>query len=194
MLFREPSAQIQARLSRWVSQGRLVQLRRGKYLLAKEYRRREPSVYYISNYLYRPSYVSLYSALEFHGMIPETVGVVQAVTSRHGRQWETPEGRFQYRSIKQDRFWGYSQFSLSSDESATVQERFLAATPEKALLDLFYLSADEWTEERILGMRFQNLDQLVPEALHQSARKFRSPKVSRAVERLLDAVLAEEAR
>ncbi|MFQ5799596.1 MAG: hypothetical protein ACE5H0_13015, partial [Bacteroidota bacterium] len=87
MLFQEPSAQIQARLSRWVSQDRLIRLRRGKYLLAQEYRRREASLYYISNYLYRPSYVSLYSTLEFHGLIPEAVGIVHAVTSRHGEKW-----------------------------------------------------------------------------------------------------------
>lgn len=194
MLFKEPPAQIQARLSRWVSRGRLVQLRRGKYLLAHEYRRREPSLYYISNYLHRPSYVSLYSALEFHALIPEAVGVIQAATTRHGRRWESPAGRFHYHSLKQDRFWGYREYSSGPPESVSVQGRFLVAAPEKAILDLFYLSPGEWTEERLEEIRFQNLDQLSPEVLHQFARKFRSPRVSRATQRLLDRILAEEAR
>ena len=34
------------------------------------------------------------------------------------------------------------------------------AFPEKALLDLFYLSEGEWTTERIQEMRFQSLQEL----------------------------------
>ncbi len=192
MLFNEPSHQIQARISRWVKQGWLIQLRRGRYLLGQEYRRQEPSLYFISNYLYRPSYVSLHSALEFHGLIPEAVGVFQAVTARHGERWETPVGRFHYHSLKRDRFWGYREYSSAPEVSAPVQSRFLAAVPEKAIVDLFYLYEGEWTEERIQEMRFQNLDQVDREALLETAQKFRSPKVSRACHRLLEYSLREE--
>jgi predicted transcriptional regulator of viral defense system len=190
MLFGEPAPQTQARLSRWVSKGRLIRLRRSKYLLPPEHRRREPSLYYISNYLYRPSYVSVYSALEFHGLIPEAVGVVQAATTRHGHAWETPAGRFHYHALKQDRFWGYRDYS--SGPVPSVQERFLAATPEKAVVDLFYLYPGEWAGQRLQEMRFQNVDQLDSEILLQSARRFGSPKVTRAVRRLLDMITVGE--
>ncbi|MFQ5930727.1 MAG: hypothetical protein ACE5MK_13625 [Acidobacteriota bacterium] len=191
-LFDEPASQIQARLSRWVKQRRLIQLRRGRYILAKEYRREEPSLYFISNYLYRPSYVSLYSALEFHGLIPEAVGIVQAVTTRHGTGWDTPLGSFRYHSLKQDRFWGYREYPSAPGAPTSPQERFLAAAPEKAIMDLFYLYEGEWTEERIREARFQNLDQIDPDVLIETARKFRSQKVSRAVERFLKLLSSAE--
>lgn len=184
-LFDEPPLQIQARLSRWVQQGRLVQLRRGKYLLSKAYRREEPSLYLISNYLSRPSYVSLYSALEFHGLIPEAVAVIQAVTAQHGRKWQTPLGEFHYYSLKPSRFWGYRESTSARDLPVSSQKKFLLAVPEKALIDLFYLYEGEWTPERIEELRLQNLEQIDPGLLMESAGKFQSLKVSRAVDRLL---------
>ena len=192
-LFDEPRAQIQARISRWVRQGKLLRLRRGKYVLAEEYRRREPSLYYISNYLLRPSYVSLHSALEFHGMIPEAVGMVQAITAKHGREWITPLGAFRYRSIRQNRFWGYREYSTSAGNSRSRQGRFLMASGEKALLDLFYHDPGEWTDARIRGMRFQNLEDIDPQRFVECAQRFDSPKVARAAERLL-VLLAEIGR
>lgn len=183
--FDEPHAQIQARLSRWVTEGRLLQLRRGKYLLAPGYRREEPSLYFISNYLYRPSYVSLYTALEFHGLIPEAVGVIQAVTSKHGKGWKTPVGIFGYHSIRADRFGGYREYSASTARPVALQKRFLMALPEKAILDLFYLYEGEWTEGRIEEVRFQNLEQMDATALLRRSGRLQSEKVARAVKRFL---------
>ena len=59
-VFGEPEAQIQARLSRWVAAGKILRLRRGRYLLLLADRRVEVSVYHLSNYMLRPSYVSLH--------------------------------------------------------------------------------------------------------------------------------------
>ena len=181
MLFDEPPSQVQARLSRWVSQDRLIQLRRGKYLLRPADRRQEASLYFVSNYLYRPSYVSLLSALEFHGLIPEAVGVVQAVTTRRRNHWETPLGRFHYDSLDRNRFWGYREYTSTAVTPVPLQARFLLAVPEKALIDLFYLYPGEWTRERIEEMRFQNLDELSHDQLLLAAVRFESPKVRRAV-------------
>ena len=171
-------------LSGWVRSGKLVRLRRGQYLLAEPYRMRTPSVYYVSNYLLRPSYVSLHTALQFHGMIPEAVTVVEAVTPKHGRSWENELGVFDYRSIKQERFWGYQAYSGS--RQASSQQQFLMARPEKALLDLFYYQPGEWTTERLGEMRFQNWDRVDVEKLQEDARRFDSPKVSTACQRLIE--------
>jgi hypothetical protein len=171
-------------LSVWTRKDKISRLKRGVYLVSEPYRHEVPSVYYTSNVLLRPSYVSLQTALQFHGMIPEAVGVVQAVTPKHGREWETDElGTFMYRSLKQTRFWGYEQYSTG--RSDRPQQDFLMARPEKCLLDLFYLSKGEWTESRIRQMRFQNLGRIDPESLKADAERFGSPKVTTAVKRLL---------
>jgi len=188
--FAEPEAQVQARLSRWVAEGKLVRLRRGKYLLPATVRRSEASAYHISNYLLRPSYVSLLSALEYHTLIPEAVGLVQALTPKHGNRWETPAGTFIYATVAQRRFFGYRTYSptLASGRSSGPtgwQRRFLMARPEKALLDLFYAGRGEWTAERIEGLRLQNLEQVSADRMLEFALRFASPKVMRAARRFL---------
>jgi predicted transcriptional regulator of viral defense system len=185
LLFEEPEAQVQARLSRWHRQGKLIQLRRGRYLLPEPYRRAEAAVFYIANYLHRPSYVSLQSALEHYGMIPEAVGVTLSITSLHGREWDTPIGRFRYRSIHPDRFWGYREVRLSGSDERGGQQSFLVADPEKAILDVFYLEPGEWTGERLAGLRLQNLDAIDAGRLRDAAERFRSARVQRAARRLL---------
>ena len=184
MLFDEPLPQIQARLSRWVKQGEIIKVRRGIYVLRPEQHRQDFSIYYVSNYLYRPSYVSLSSALEFHGLIPEAVAGVQAVTTRSAKTWETHLGRFQYYSLSRDRFWGYREYTASAVAAPPLQSRYLMARPEKSLLDWLYVSGGEWTEERIGEMRFQDLERLDRDGLLEAARRFKSPRVLRAVRRL----------
>lgn len=188
LLFEEPAQQVQARLSRWRHQGKLIQLRRGRYLLSEEHRRFEVADFYIANYLYRPSYVSLQSALEHYGMIPEAVGMVLSLTTLHGGEWQTPAGVFRYRSIGTARFWGYQQHSAVRPGGEARQRRFLIASPEKAVLDLFYLEPGEWTGERLEGLRLQNLGAIDRQRLVDFAEKFRSPKVQRAAGRLLEAI------
>lgn len=170
-------------LSRWVKQGKLIRLRREKYLLGSDYRKFTPSTYYIANYLYRPSYVSIASALQYYDLIPEAVAEVQSVTPKHGREWGTDLGRFEYRSIKQDRFWGYREDVL---DQLPDQNWFFIAEPEKAILDLMYFGNGEWTGERLSQMRFQGLDNINVTRFREYSEKFDSPRLKRAVERFLD--------
>ena len=176
--------QLANQLSQWTRQGKVLRLRRGKYLLGPYYRKVTPSIYYVANYLYRPSYISLSTALQFHGLIPEAVAITQSVTPRHGREWATDLGQFSYRSIKRDRFWGYREEVLDKLPS---QNRFMMARPEKAFLDLVYLQKGEWTHNRLSAMRFQSLESLDADRLQRYAERFDSPKVKRAVQRFLDA-------
>lgn len=173
--FPEPKRQIQIRLSRWAHQGKLIQLRKGKYLLPQRYRHQKPSTYFVSNYLYRPSYVSLYSALEYYNLIPEAVQRCEAITTRHPQSWNTEFGIFKYFHIKPDRFWGFRE--RNADRLALNQQNFLIATPEKALLDLFYLEKGPWTRERLCSLRLQNLKAIDVDRLHSYALKMNSPKV-----------------
>lgn len=165
-------------LSKWVKNGKLTRLRRGKYVLNDPYQKQQPSVYFISNSLLRPSYVSLETALQYHGLIPEAVAQIRAMTPKHGREWTTKLGTFKYVSLKQERFWGYEQYTGPNERGE--QNSFYMARPEKALLDLFYVETGEWPVERIREMRFQNVGDIDPDLLDEFAKRYDSPKVQRA--------------
>ena len=83
--------------------------------------------------LYQPSYLSLESALAWYGFIPEIVYGYTSVTAKIPRTFENVFGRFIYRHVKSELFWGYV-------EMKTDHGPFLLAEPEKALLDYFYLN------------------------------------------------------
>jgi len=180
----EPRSQVEAHLSRWVRKGKLVKLRQKKYLLPERYRKNEPSTGYISNYLYGPSYVSLRTAFSIHGMIPESVHIYEAVTTKKTAKWNTPIGVFKYYSMNEKRFWGYKIYPEA--KGANSEEAFLLAEPEKIFLDLFYFMKGEWSPERIKEMRFQNLSNIKKEKLLEYSDKFGSPKVERGVRILIE--------
>jgi predicted transcriptional regulator of viral defense system len=169
---------IKNQLSKWSQDNRIMRVGRGKYLLNKTFRKQTPSVYYIANQLLRPSYVSMHTALQFHGLIPEAVFLIQSMTPRHGRMQKTDLGTFKYHSIKQERFWGYKKYSTS--DKNYLQNSFFMARPEKALLDLFYSQKGEWPKERISEMRFQNLEKINFKTLEDFKERFSSPRISRA--------------
>lgn len=184
-LFDESPDQIRARLSRWVNENKLIQIRRGKYLLPEMYRKNEVSDGFISNYLYRPSYLSLHTALDLYGLIPESVKVIEAVTSRQTAFWQTKVGVFKYFSISQKRFWGYREF-YSRKIKLNNQQQFLIAIPEKALIDLFYFQKGEWTTERLKEMRFQNLEQINISQLNLFSTRMESKKVQSSIKNMTD--------
>jgi predicted transcriptional regulator of viral defense system len=63
-------------LIRYTKSGLLRRLRRGLYAVEGEL----PSQYALANRLYRPSYISMETALSYHHLIPETVYSMTAVT------------------------------------------------------------------------------------------------------------------
>ena len=100
--FGEDPRALGVQLSRWVARGRLLQLRRGIYQLPEGFRSVDPSPLFLANLLATPSYVSLESALAFHGLIPERVPLTQSVTPRRPEQLSNAAGNFEYRHVKTD--------------------------------------------------------------------------------------------
>jgi predicted transcriptional regulator of viral defense system len=119
-------------LTRWVKKGYLIRLRQG-YFTFSEYKNKPDYSRYFANQIYRPSYISLHSALSFYGMIPEAVVQITSVTSLKTATFTNDVGEYSYRSIKESLMFGYELKPIA--DNLTI--RF--ATPEKALLDLLYL-------------------------------------------------------
>jgi predicted transcriptional regulator of viral defense system len=165
---------VRLQLSRWTAQSRLVQLRRELYAVAPPYRAREPHPFVVANLLQRASYVSLHAALAYYGLIPEYVALTTSVSTGRTRRWDTPLGSFAYRHIQPTLFWGYRQTEVYPGQHA------LLATPEKALLDLVYLTPEADSPAYLRELRLQNLDRLDLAALVAGAQRAGNAKLGRA--------------
>jgi predicted transcriptional regulator of viral defense system len=181
---------LRMQVSRWVRRGKLIQLTKGLYTLAEPYAKAPPHPFVLANAMKRASYVSMQSALGYYGMIPEHVPTVTSVTTQRPENVETPLGLFAFRHIKRNWFHGYEQIDLGSGQKAFV------AAPEKALLDLVYLTPGADDYDFLLELRLQNVENLNSDALHELAARSGSRKLRRAVRLLtqLREQQAEEAR
>lgn len=169
---------LRLQLSRWVRAGKLIQLTKGLYMLAGPYRKLTPHPFVLANAMKNASYVSLQSALAYFGMIPEHVPAVTSVTTQRPARVETPLGRFLFRHVKKDWFRGYTHMDFGFGQKAFI------ATPEKALLDLVYLTPGADNYEFLAELRLQSLSGLDQDALVRLARTGRSPKLLRVVKLL----------
>ena len=121
----------------------------------------------------RPSYVSLQSALAYHGVIPESVPTVTSVTTGRPGRWETDLGDFLYRHLKPGLFWGYRRVDVDGGSGAYI------ALPEKALLDLFYFTSGPIRAAFVRGLRLAP-DVLDWRRLREFAERAGKPKLKRA--------------
>lgn len=129
----------------YVTKGLFIKLRNGLYAL----KGREPSPYVIANKLYRPSYISLETALSYHQLIPETVYSHTSVTTKATQEFTALNQTFTYTRIKKEIFQGYNLITEGSD-------KFLMAEPEKAVADYLYTVALGHRElnDRLYWQRF----------------------------------------
>jgi predicted transcriptional regulator of viral defense system len=133
-------------ISYWSKKGLIIKLRNGFYLFP-EYKTRSGFAFYIANRIYRPSYISLHSALAFYGMIPESVVQITSVTSRKTATFSNAIGEFSYKTVKPDLMFGYDVKPMVEGHS------FFLAKPEKALIDLLYLYPFYNTKSEIEELR-----------------------------------------
>lgn len=119
-------------ITRWLKKGYLVQLRQGYYSFP-EYKGKPDYSMYFANRIYKPSYISLHSALSFYGIIPEAVVQILSVTSLKTTSFTNDFGEYSYKTVKENLIFGYDLKPMADNRT------ILLATPEKALLDLLYL-------------------------------------------------------
>jgi predicted transcriptional regulator of viral defense system len=121
------------RLNEWQDKNYIKKLIKGYYIFS-DLKVDENIFFEIANRIYSPSYVSLESALSHYGLIPEGVFSVTSVSPRKTAAFNTPLASFSYRKIKTSLFFGYILEKYDS-------KVYRIASPEKALLDYFYLKA-----------------------------------------------------
>src|SRR5574344_1263891 len=167
-------------LTRWVKKAYLVRLRQG-YFAFSEYKYRPDYSLYISNRIYRPSYISLHTALSCYGMIPEAVVQLTSVTSLKTASFNNDFGEYSYKNVKERLMFGY-ELKPTAD-NRTIQ----FATPEKALLDLLYLYPFYYSEHELEELRLDEdylHDDLNKDLLMEYCTKFQSKALNHRVKLL----------
>lgn len=89
-------------------------------------------LYFTSNKIYFPSYISLESAFNYYWIIPEQTFRVLSISTNKTIDFNTEIWFFSYKKVKKEFFWWYKVVNIQGN-------KFLIADLEKAILDYFYL-------------------------------------------------------
>lgn len=126
----ESTGHINTQLYRMVKRGDLIGIKRGLYCFSNS----KIDEFVVAGRLYAPSYVSLESALNVYGIIPDIPANVTSVAVVTSKKLNTSLGTFLYSKINKDLFFG---FKSVLDETSGLYYKI--ALPEKALLDYIYI-------------------------------------------------------
>lgn len=127
------------RIQRLIASQDIVRIRKGLYVFAEPYRKQAIVREQLANLIYGPSYVSLETALSFHGLIPERVTTITSVTGGRSREFSTPFGVFAYHHLS------LARYAVGAIMETCAGMPFLIASPEKALADKI------WMDKRFPG-------------------------------------------
>jgi predicted transcriptional regulator of viral defense system len=139
---------IQGKIKRGVEKGIYIPVIRGLY----ETNRITPG-YYLSSYIYGPSYLSFDYALSYYGLIPERVTLYTSATfnKRKSKIYSTPFGNYHYRDIPKSAF--------PYDVNVIEENNYVyhIATKEKAICDKLYLIKSVSSIKELKEVLFDNL-------------------------------------
>ncbi len=129
-------------VNRAMKAGELIRLRRGLYILPEKYRSKPCHPYALAQKLVSGSYVSLETALAFHGWIPEAVYTTASIVPGRKSQDFNYErlGRFTFHPLAIQA--GY--FLELVERVQLGEQAVLMARPVRALLDLVCLKKMDW--------------------------------------------------
>jgi len=130
-------------LKRAMAAGEVVRIHRGLYCLATKYLRQKIDPLVLAQRIYGPSYISLETALSYHGWIPEAVYAVTSTSLNRSREFNTPMGHFSFTRVPQETF--YAEVARVEKEDGSS---FLLAAPLKALADYVYVHRSDWDSTR----------------------------------------------
>lgn len=122
------SARVSA--SRYVKQGLLLRLKRNLYVLRQEWDRADRADRFrLANLIQTPSYISLMTALDHYGITTQIQrDFFESIAVKRTREIQADGTVFRYTRINEKLYFSFKK-----------EQGFFIASPEKALLDIFYL-------------------------------------------------------
>lgn len=163
-------------LGRLAQAGLWISLARNRWALAKDI---DPLL--IPEFLTAPfpTYISLQTALYYHGLISQIPSVIYAVSLARSHSYTTSLGTFSIHHLSSDFFFGFKSFGKS---------QIKMASPEKALLDIFYLSPVHTNLFKTLP-ELEISSQFKAKEAWKMIKKISSPRLQTIVSRKLKDVL-----
>ena len=148
-------------ISRFLKYKEILQLKKGLYTSSDFFSKNKTDIsysFYLANIIRTPSYVSLWSALQFYNLTTETIYSITSVTPKVTRDYTTKAGSFTYKSIKKGLFSDFSLMQGKVTDEQMTRLDFFIASPAKALFDLLYFKTHQFR-----GVRFEDVKILVEE-------------------------------
>jgi predicted transcriptional regulator of viral defense system len=137
-------------LNNWQKKRYVVKLRNSLYCFL-DISLDQEMLFYIANKIYKPSYISLESALWYYSYIPEAVFQVTSISTLKTNKFENKFGDFIYKSIKKRVFFGYKIIVVNG-------KRYKIAEPEKAIIDYLHINTNIKSQEDFSALRFNKLN------------------------------------
>ena len=132
-------------LINWQKKGYIQKLRNNWYCFS-DIQNSQNELFSIANKIYKPSYISLESALSYYGFIPEGVFSFTSISTLKTNNFNNYFETFLYKSIKNNAFFAYKIIE-------NKDLKFKIAEPEKAILDYFHINHNINTQEDFFAIR-----------------------------------------
>ncbi|MBI9017357.1 MAG: hypothetical protein JEZ07_08875 [Phycisphaerae bacterium] len=166
----------QGLVKRALANDEIIKIRRGLYCLNRKFQQKPVNTFAIAQHVYGPSYISLESALNYHGWIPEAVYACTNASLKNSKEFNTPLGLFSYKRVPQKIL--YAGVDRIKDSNGNI---FLMATALKALADYIYIHKLDWlgTKPAIKSLRVEpdEFEKLSSEDFDEISNNYRSQRV-----------------
>ncbi|HVE43996.1 MAG TPA: hypothetical protein VNC84_02520 [Gammaproteobacteria bacterium] len=175
-----------ALINKALSKREIIRLRRGLYLLAEKYRHQKLSQLFLATRIAPNSYISMESALSYHGWIPEKVTTVTNVLAiGRTKKFTTPFGEFIFYRLPINEY----EFLTGVTRVEEIKNQpFLLACPLRALCDYVYLRKIDWQGIDYLtkGLRIdmENLMKLKSADFDETKNVYQSKRTLRFLDNL----------
>jgi len=139
---------------------------------------------YFANRIYKPSYISLHTALSFYGIIPEGVVQISSVTTLKTSKFTNIFAEYSYKTVKEDKFFGYEIKALKDGRNIQI------AMPEKAIVDLLYIYPFYKSERDFTDLRFDEdflQDELKIDTLRDFSSRFSTKELDNRINKFIKA-------
>lgn len=168
---KEKRSTLKPQLSRWIKKGYLKRIKRGLFILPEA---KIKDIFSLAPIIYSPSYVSLESALNAYGIIPDIPFVVTSITVKKPKAAKTIFGLFVYQHLKPSLFFG---FKIAGEKPFLYK----IAYPEKALLDYLYLNRDIIDDPFFPEESRFNLEEINWSRLKKYSAVFKNKKINKTI-------------